>query len=207
MTRVSIVPLILFLAGCQILEPKPDETRLFLIAPRIPEVSAPAINQATVRISIRHFPKHLESPYFIEQLGPNELKELPKYRWAVPLEESILDLLRRYIRNSFPRVAVEIFPRDSAQDADHAIRIDVEELAIDIRNQRISFTGEWEFYNLKQKSSDRSPFEFHMPLPASSDRYASIAAQIEQAMIALCLSIVQKMDLLLLKSESETNAP
>lgn len=199
MNRIFFVALTVLLSGCQMFEPKPDTTRLFLIAPRVPEVSAPAINQATIRISIRHFPEYLERPYFIEKLGPNELKERPKYRWEVPLETSILDLLRRYIRNSFPRVAVEIFPRDRACEAQYAIRIDVEELAIE--TQRIALTGEWEFYHFDQKRSDRSPFEFYMPLPQTADRYAAIAAQIERALVALCQSIVQKLDLLLLNSE------
>ena len=87
MKRSFLAGMLLLLAGCLSLQPKPDPTQFFLLtpAPASQGVSAgPTIGLHRVTV-----PDYLDQSQLVRRVGPDQVEFLPMARWAEPLATQV----------------------------------------------------------------------------------------------------------------------
>jgi uncharacterized lipoprotein YmbA len=202
-----LLTIILLFSGCTLFKSTPDRTRLFDIGFRAEKSVASSIDSAKIRLVLNHFPEYLDGPQIITKIGEHELKNNPRYRWATPLSENLLHIVRLSIQQNFPRIRIYEFPKDVSYKIDFTLRLDIDMLEIHEMTQEITFTGTWTFLNEKHEWVNHSRFEFHEQFSDELDRYAEIVAKIEQVMLKLGQALVGQIDLILLKNQPSPIIP
>jgi uncharacterized lipoprotein YmbA len=190
-------------SGCSLFKTTPDRTRLFDIGFGEMQSAAPSIDGAKICLVLNDFPDYLDVPQLITKIGKHELKSNPLYRWATPLSEAIIRVVRRRIQQNFPRVSIYEFPKDSVGKIDFTLQLSVDGLEVCEVTQRVTLSGTWVFLNGRREYVNRSDFEFHESFSDVADRYETIVAKVEQVILRLGDEITGQIDLLLLKKETE----
>jgi uncharacterized lipoprotein YmbA len=203
--RCSLLVVFLLSSGCTFFQTTPDRTRLFDIGFRGTQAAISSINSAKISLVLSRFPDHLNGPQIITKIGEHELKGNPRYRWARPLSEMVLHIIRQNIRNNFSKVYVYEFPKDSARKVDFTLCLDIDGIEICETTQRVTLKGSWTFLDAKQENIAHAAFEFYESFADISDRYEGIVAGVEQVIHYLSDAIIKGMDLVLLRKETEDN--
>jgi uncharacterized lipoprotein YmbA len=164
-----------------------------------------SVDSAKICLILGSFPDYLDGSPIITKIGEHELKNNPRYRWAKPLSETILYIVKRSILQSFSKVYVYEFPKDTMDKIDFTLCLDVDGLEICEVTQRIIFKGTWTFLDAKQRNITHAPFEFCESFDDFSDRYGEIVAKVEQVIHHLGDAIVKEMDLIFLKRITGNN--
>jgi uncharacterized lipoprotein YmbA len=128
--------MVLLLAGCLNLAPKPDPTRFYLLAPAADSVRSGVRMRGTATIGLREveLPGYLDQSQLVTRVGPNEVRFLETARWGEPLGAMITRVLAAdlaasagldevmfhpWSRSRMPsyelRVALQRFEQDSLQ--------------------------------------------------------------------------------------------
>jgi uncharacterized lipoprotein YmbA len=201
--RYNLAVIFLLSSGCTLFKTTPDRTRLFNIGFRGVQSAASSIDSSKIRLVLKDFPDYLDRPQIITKIGEHELKSNPRYRWATPLSETVLRIIRRRIQQNFPKIRIYEFPKDNVCKVDFTLQLVIDGLEISEVAQRVTFIGTWTFLDANQESMGLTPFEFCGSFADASDRYGEIVAQIEQVILHLGDAIVKQMDLILLKKETE----
>jgi uncharacterized lipoprotein YmbA len=190
-------------SGCTLFKTTPDRTRSFDIGFTGSQSAAASIGSAKMGLVLNDFPDYLDVPQFITKVGEHELKSNPLYRWATPLSETVLRVIRRRIQQNFPRISIYEFPKDSVSKVDFTLQLSIDGLAICEVTQRVTLMGTWTFLDGERECVNRSDFEFHESFSDAADRYSAIVAQVERVILRLGDAITGQIDLLLLKKETE----
>ncbi|MDR2812501.1 MAG: PqiC family protein [Puniceicoccales bacterium] len=201
--RYGLSIIILFCSGCTLFKTTPDRTRLFDIGFKWKQSTTSSIDGAKIRLVLNDFPDYLDGPQIVTKIGKHELKSNPLYRWATPLSETILHIVRRSIQQSFPKVRIHEFPKDGACKVDYTLRLDIDELEICETTQQIIFVGTWTFSDSKQEYVNRFDFEFHESFSEGFDRYGEMVAKVEQVIFNLGDAIIKQINLILLEKETK----
>ncbi|MDR0417973.1 MAG: PqiC family protein [Puniceicoccales bacterium] len=180
-------------AGCTLFQPTSDRTHLFEIGFRNHPSVILSKQALHIHLALNHFPEYLNCPFIITKIGPHELKSNPLYRWATPLSESILHMVRHSIQQSFPNAWVYEFPNDTIRAANFIIRLDIDTFEVDETSHQIVLAGLWALLDEKQELLYRSPFTFCEPFKNEENRYSEITAKIEQIILRLGDAVTQKM--------------
>ena len=161
-----------------------------------------SVSHGVLQLAIRQAPDYLLRSILVTKIGPNEIKEYPKYRWMVPVQDAVLNVIREHIQRKFPKVTVYVLPKDTPQNADRKIDLMINCLIADETRDQVLCSGHWVYKDLKTEND--TPFEFHVPFEKNINRYEGIIAAIEQIVFELSKHITEKLDLLFIHSENIT---
>ncbi|MDR2200867.1 MAG: PqiC family protein [Puniceicoccales bacterium] len=201
-TEIPPILLMVFMlsSGCTLFRATPDRTRLFDIGFRGEQSSALSVDYAAICLVLGHFPDHLDAPQIVTKIGEHELKSDMRYRWATPLSENILSIVRQSIQRDFPKASVFEFPKESTDKFDFTIRLDVDTLEIDEVNSRVTFAGAWIILSDRNERIERFNYEFQESFGGTVDRYGEMVAKLEQVILHLGAAIGRQLDLVLMKN-------
>jgi uncharacterized lipoprotein YmbA len=188
-------------SGCTLFKTTPDRTRLFDIGLGGVPATASSTGAGRICLVLNHFPDHLDGPQIITRIGKHELKSNPRYRWAKPLSETILHIVRKKLQRNFPNICVYEFPKDSVGKVDFTLQLDVDGVEICEEEQQVIFAGTWAFLDEKG-CINRSDFEFRESFSDTPDHYEEIVSKVEQAILHLGDVLIKEMDLILPKMET-----
>ncbi|MDR1366793.1 MAG: PqiC family protein [Puniceicoccales bacterium] len=180
-------------AGCTLFQPISDRTRLFEIGFRNHPAIILSKQSLHIHLALDRFPEYLNCPLITTKIGPHELKSNPLYRWATPLSESTLHMVRHSIQQSFPNAWVYEFPKDTVGAANFIVRLDIDTLEVDETSHQIVLNGLWTFLDGKQELLYRSPFTFCESFKDGENQCDEIVAKIEQIVLRLGDAITQEM--------------
>ncbi|MDR0740388.1 MAG: PqiC family protein [Puniceicoccales bacterium] len=201
--RYGLLMIALCGSGCTLFKTTPDRTRLFDIGFSGGQAATSSIDGAKICLVLNNFPDYLDGPQMITKIGQHELKSNPRYRWARPLSETILHIVRRKLQQNFPNVCIYEFPKDGAGKVDFTLQLDVDGVKICEMEQQVIFVGTWAFLDGKQGYINRSDFEFRESFSDAPDHYERIVSQVEQVILHLSDVLIKEMDLILLKRDTE----
>lgn len=121
---LSLAATALALGACSILEPKPDRSRFFVLAP----IEEPAETAGEGKIAIGlgpiSFPRYLERPEMVRRVGSNEVKPAHFDYWAGSLPHQFSRVLAQNLQVS-TGAQVRPHPWYSGADIHVAVEVDV----------------------------------------------------------------------------------
>jgi uncharacterized lipoprotein YmbA len=133
------------------------------------------------------------------KISDHELKSNPCYRWATPLSENLLHILKQSIRQGFPQATVYEFPKDIVAKVDLTLKLDVDTLEIDEVSRQVTLSGVWTFFDGDRVLVDRSDFKFSESFSSHSNVYSESVAKVEEVILQLGDAIVERTARLLKK--------
>ena len=111
------------LSGCAFLQPQPEQTTYFVLAPLAQPV-APTSTRA-VGIGPFLFPDYLERPQMARRKTPNQVRYAPDRYWAEPLEENFARVLSENLGSLLGTERVIILPVQRRLTLDVEVAIEI----------------------------------------------------------------------------------
>jgi uncharacterized protein len=108
MRRSILAGMLLLLAGCLSLQPKPDTTQFFLLTPAPPGQSVSA--GSTVGLHKVTLPDYLDQSQLVKRVGPEQVEFLPMARWAEPLASQVVRVLASDLAAAAGLAEVPVYP-------------------------------------------------------------------------------------------------
>jgi uncharacterized lipoprotein YmbA len=180
-------------ARCTLFQRISDRTRLFEMGSWDHPSIILSEQSLRIHLALNHFPEYLNCPSITTKVGAHELRSNPLYRWATPLPEGILHMVRHGIQQSFPNAWVCEFPKNTIGAVNFVIRLDIDALEVDETSHQITLNGRWTLSNEEQELFHRSPFTFCEPFKDGENQYDEIVAKIEQIILRLGDAVTQGM--------------
>lgn len=122
--RRALLVLGLLLAGCTILEPRPDPSRFFTLSAVAESPQSPsgivAVGLGPVRV-----PAYLDRPELATRVATSEVSFSPTDRWAEPLSASIRRVLAQNLSTLLGTEEIYAFPWAAGTQIDWAVTVDV----------------------------------------------------------------------------------
>lgn len=174
----------LLLAGCNILpEPQPDSARFYVLESN---GSAVAPEAQAVRVGLRRVevPSYLRGKTMVVRNGANELRYIDSARWAEPLDQGLMRVLRDQLSG---RVAVSTYPFPVQVERDFDVTLHI--TAAEGREDGVRFTATFEVVRVKDNGvvARRS---YTAPAAAWGGDYGRLAAELSRAAAGLADEIV-----------------
>jgi uncharacterized lipoprotein YmbA len=98
------------LAGCSVLEPKPDTSRYFLLRSVVSEAGQAPLDDLVLGLGPVAVPDYLDRAEMLDLVGPYELRYSPDNRWVEPLGEQLRRTLAHNLRSLLRPDAVVDYP-------------------------------------------------------------------------------------------------
>ncbi len=117
------------LAGCglsAIFEPKPDQTRFYVLAGSAPAANTPSLGAGvSVGLGPVELPEYLERPELVVRTSATELKPSALDRWSEPLDKGFVRVLSQDLADALGLQRVLVFPWYATQEPTFQVRVDV----------------------------------------------------------------------------------
>lgn len=122
-------------AGCSLLEPRPDNSRFFILTPISHEVTtaAPAVpagRQISVGVGPIEFPVYLRRPQMVTRSAPNKIELSEEKRWAEPLDKNFMRVLCGNLTELVNAGRIEKYPWPKKNPVDYQVTVDLERFEI-----------------------------------------------------------------------------
>lgn len=153
----AIAGLGLIQTGCTVLEPKADNTKLYVLRPQPGESTnapTPAKLPAAIRIGPGRLAAYLDVTPIVVQNGVNLVKQLDQHHWAEPLSKGISRVLAENLAQRLQGARVIIYP-EPANDTELEIRYTVNQLEGAL-NGPIEMNISWQIVNLSSGETLRA---------------------------------------------------
>lgn len=119
MRSIVASSLFLLLSGCNVLEPREDATRTFILS-ATPGAATPSPSTEVplvVSVGPVRLPDYLLRPEIVRRAGENQLDPSAVDRWAEPIDRAFLRILCLDLAARMPRSRVVAFPPLASGDA------------------------------------------------------------------------------------------
>ncbi len=126
---VVVLLLSCLVAGCSVLEPRPDPTQYFVLRPVERNTDA-ATAKLTVGLGPISLPSYLDRPQMVRRDGSNRVRVAEYERWAEPLRSAVPRVLAQDIENRerIGRVANYPWPPGGV---DFGVQVDITHFEVD----------------------------------------------------------------------------
>lgn len=120
--------LLLMLICCSCIQLKGSDPpdRYYILTPLTGSSPVISSEKLIITIELVEFPTYLKRPQIVIKEDDNSFRISDAHRWGTPLEDGILNLLRRNLSQTFPAADIAIVPWQRRTTADHRIRIDID---------------------------------------------------------------------------------
>ena len=115
------------ITGCS-LAPKADPSQFFVLNPMMENQASASATELDVALGLGpiRIPEYLRRPQMVTRVGPNQVTYAEYDRWAQPLEDSFIRVLREDLSGLFGVVDIAIHPWFSTAQLDFTVEIEVE---------------------------------------------------------------------------------
>lgn len=123
------IPLVAVLAGCGgFFAPRVDPSRFFVLSVRpAPDLDLPAwVRSRSYGVGPVTLPEYLERPSVVTRVSETEIVPTHQDRWAEPIRDGIMRVLREDLRRCLDATRVIPFPWYASDRPDLAVSIDVQ---------------------------------------------------------------------------------
>jgi uncharacterized protein len=129
MKRRALALLLLPLAACSILEPKPDRTRSYLLTERAGEVGARAAAGPQIALGVGpiELPAYLDRSEMVTRVPPNKLRFSSLDRWAEPLSANFARVFTADLSGALGTEDVTRLPSLARPEIDYRVAVAVEQ--------------------------------------------------------------------------------
>lgn len=185
MKRSFLAGMLLLLAGCLSLQPKPDPTQFFLLtpAPSGKGVSGgPTIGLHRVTV-----PDYLDQSQLVKRVGPEQVEFLPMARWAEPLASQVTRVLANDLAAASGLSEVPVYPWVRARTPSFAVYVSVQRFEREADSVRLVVT-----YRLEDSTGaiHRGPLVSSVTEVADSALPAATVSAMSRALARLGKEIV-----------------
>lgn len=145
MRRPLLAGMLLLLAGCLNLAPKPDPTRFYLLAPTVDSSRGGGVRvKGTATIGLREveLPNYLDQSQLVTRVGPNEVKFLETARWGEPLGAMLTRVLASDLAAAAGLDEVVFHPWSRSRAPSYELRISVQRFEQD--SQQVVLDAIWQ---------------------------------------------------------------
>jgi uncharacterized lipoprotein YmbA len=111
------------LAGCTLLEPRPDPSRYFVLHPVVPAGTPAGVSVGLGPVSL---PGYLRRPELLTRASAAEVSPADVERWGEPLDEALPRVLGRDLALALGTLDVRAYPWFREAQPDVQITVDVE---------------------------------------------------------------------------------
>lgn len=141
--------LCLFLTGCNILEPKSDPTRLYVL--RTTPAATPTLAGSPVVPALRVGPgrmaTYLDVTPLVVQSGPNRVEQLSIDHWAEPFSKGVSRVFGEYLGQKLNGTRIVLYP-EPAGDVTLEVRYAIDRLEGPLRGS-MTLKVSWQVVDLK----------------------------------------------------------
>ena len=124
--QLVLVACCVFLGGCALPGARSAPSTFFTLTPiEALDGSAPPPCNVALGLGPVAIPAYLDRPQLVTRVGPNELRLAEVARWAEPLRESVIRVLRQNLVAASAARSVVLYPWASAAPVDLAVAVDV----------------------------------------------------------------------------------
>ena len=129
MKRHALALLILPLAACSILEPKPDRTRSYLLTERAGEAGARTAARPPIALGVGpiELPAYLDRSEMVTRVPPNKLRISSLDRWAEPLSANFARVFTGDLSGALGTEDVTRLPSLARPVIDYRVAVAVEQ--------------------------------------------------------------------------------
>jgi uncharacterized lipoprotein YmbA len=130
--KPAILTVAILAAGCSILEPRPDNSRFFILTPIADGVTPVALSvpAASIPTSIGvgpiEFPDYLRRQQVVTRSAPNKLELSEESRWAEPLDKNFTRVLCENMAELLNVQRIEKYPWPRKYPVDYQVTIEVQ---------------------------------------------------------------------------------
>lgn len=124
--RIAVCLVVLALASCSVLEPKPDRTRSYLLSE---QPAADSAGRADLALAIGpvDLPAYLDRSEIATRIPPNKLRYSALDRWAEPLSASFARVIAADLGSALGTEDIVEFPWLLEPEVDYRVIVDVEQ--------------------------------------------------------------------------------
>ena len=123
--RRALLTLALSLAGCSILEPRPDPSHFFTLSALPRATDTPPASGVTVGLGPVRVPAYLDRPEIATRVASTEVTFSPTDRWAEPLSTSLRRIVAENLGANLGTEEVVAFPWPVGTHLDWTVALDV----------------------------------------------------------------------------------
>jgi len=123
--RPALLLLVVSLAGCSILEPRPDTSRFFTLSAVSQASDTPRASGISIGLGPVRVPAYLDRPELATRVATTEVVFSPRDRWAEPLSASIRRVVAENMSAILGTEEIVAFPWPVGTHVDWAVAIDV----------------------------------------------------------------------------------
>ena len=120
-------------AGCSVLSPQPDRSKLFILSPVSDSAGAAAKpastspdSQLTIGVGPIGFPDYLRRPEVVTRVAPNRIDLSDERRWAEPLDRNFTRVLSENLATLLDTQRIEKYPWSLSTKVDYQIEVEVQ---------------------------------------------------------------------------------
>lgn len=122
--RSLVAAALVALAGCGFLQPQPDQSRFFVLAP-MSEPTDLAATPLSIGLGPVELPAYLRRPQIVTRIGENEIILSEVHRWGEPLDANFSRVLADNLSRRLRTNRIVAFPWFDATALDYAVRVSV----------------------------------------------------------------------------------
>jgi uncharacterized lipoprotein YmbA len=146
-------------------------------------------------------PSYLDKPQIITLISDNEIIQDEFNRWAEPIEECILRVLRDRINQKCDQVKIVIFPFDKHIDIDYKIKIRIHDFIPNETDKTVTLSSFWRMtdknHNIIAKKN--SIIVANYQIDQQENKYLNMIAGMEQAIVQLSFDISEAINAIIFK--------
>jgi uncharacterized lipoprotein YmbA len=120
-------------AGCSVLSPQPDRSKLFILSPVSDSAGAAAKpastspdSQLTIGVGPIGFPDYLRRLEVVTRVAPNRIDLSDERRWAEPLDRNFNRVLSENLATLLDTQRIEKYPWSLSTKVDYQIEVEVQ---------------------------------------------------------------------------------
>ena len=187
LTGAALALALASLTGCNVLpEPKPDNTRHYVLESPARDDVAPPANAPRIGLRPVEVPAYLRQKTIVVRTGENELRYARDARWAEPLEAGLTRVLRDQLAAG-ARVVAYPFPGQVERDYDLTVQV----LNAEGTNDGIRFVAVFELLRLGDRPALVVRKEFRANGAAWKGDHGRLAAELSAAVAELAREILR----------------
>jgi uncharacterized lipoprotein YmbA len=131
LARILVIGIAASAASCTILQPQPDRSRFFVLAPMSPPAAPPAGKPLRLGLGPIDFPAYLQRSQMITRIGPNEISLSETERWGEPLDANFARVVAHNLAALVPTDQILFFPWYAEATLSYAVQISVAQFEVD----------------------------------------------------------------------------
>lgn len=188
MKRLLLPLVLLICTSCIQLGGEPATTHHFLLTSQSPDTPPVSSDNLTIDIQVIDFPDYLKQKNMVTRNRDNSIKIASAARWADPLSDSLMRVLRRNLYQLLPEATVTVSPWEQRPAEALQVRLLINDFSGRLGDQ-VNIDINW-LVRKAGSTIDRGNFRYQHPLGQS---YSDLASELSRGLAVFSHEIAEKL--------------